>query len=99
MVSQPASQLLGDLVLLECDDQDDNAILQRIKRLAVAHLPEGWKSWKVFGLSRKDGHFRSGSGPPDSLKDTFCSAYSGSYSSFLPNSKQHFRKEISRPQV
>nr|CAI5842753.1 unnamed protein product [Callosobruchus analis] len=54
MVSQPASQLLGDLVLLECDDQDDNAILQRIKRLAVAHLPEGWRSWKVFGLSRKD---------------------------------------------
>ncbi|VEN37628.1 unnamed protein product [Callosobruchus maculatus] len=54
MVSQPATQSLGDLALLECEDQDDNAILQRIKRLAVAHLPEGWRSWMVFGLSRKD---------------------------------------------
>ncbi|VEN47285.1 unnamed protein product, partial [Callosobruchus maculatus] len=54
MVSQPATQPLGDLALLECEDQDDNAILQRIKNLAVAHLPEGWRSWKVFGLSRKD---------------------------------------------
>nr|CAH7738510.1 unnamed protein product [Callosobruchus chinensis] len=42
MVSQPASQPLGDLALLDCADEDDNAVLHRIKRLATAHLPEGW---------------------------------------------------------
>nr|CAH7718718.1 unnamed protein product [Callosobruchus chinensis] len=54
LVSQPASQPLGDLALLDCADEDDNAVLHRIKRLATAHLPEVWRNWKVFPLSRKD---------------------------------------------
>lgn len=54
MVSQPSLQSMGELLQLEVDDPDDNLILQRVKELACAHLPEGWKEWKFAGLSKRD---------------------------------------------
>lgn len=45
---------MGDLLREEADDAQDKVILNKIKRLAVSHLPEGWDNWKVHVLSAKD---------------------------------------------
>ncbi|XP_031344841.1 uncharacterized protein LOC116171931 [Photinus pyralis] len=54
MVTQSNLHTLEDLARLELDDEDENIILSRIKELAVAHLPEGWKKWKVNNLLKKE---------------------------------------------
>lgn len=39
---------------IPASDPDDDIILERIKKVAVAHLPDGWKDWKVSRLGIAD---------------------------------------------
>ncbi|KAK2578251.1 hypothetical protein KPH14_001397 [Odynerus spinipes] len=55
----PFRELMGSLMYLaanssleflfkwEADEFEDNIILSRIKKLAIAHVPAGWREWKI----------------------------------------------------
>ncbi|CAH0551341.1 unnamed protein product [Brassicogethes aeneus] len=45
---------LETLVEVPANNASDDAILERVKKQAINHLPEGWKEWNVAMLKKED---------------------------------------------
>lgn len=54
MTLQPAATSLDSLLEWEAENTEDNTILQRLKTLALAHLPDGWRDWKVHTFTKDE---------------------------------------------
>nr|CAI5840007.1 unnamed protein product [Callosobruchus analis] len=54
MVTPTAVATLSELFDRSADSSKDNMILERLKALAVQHLPPGWKEWTLAATNSDD---------------------------------------------
>lgn len=54
MAVQSSTRTLEELIGLQAETPEEEQILQRLKTLAAAHLPEGWKKWSAVQFSREE---------------------------------------------